>query len=187
MKRNFLSNDIAAQIKERLTAEEVARGYGFRPDRSGFIQCPFHKGDNHGSLKLYPGDRGWCCFGCRRGGSVINFVMELFGLNFSQAIIRLNSDFKLGLTASKPPPPQHSAALAERRRERREAERKREELLGLCREHRYYLECIKYMPPDGPDFIHPFYAEAVKRIDYLDYLTEEMMMDELGRAAGGTA
>ena len=43
--------DLASQIKERLTAQEVVEFYGFHPDRSGFIQCPFHQGDRHASLK----------------------------------------------------------------------------------------------------------------------------------------
>ena len=64
-------NDLARQIKEHLTARQVVALYGFHPDRGGYIQCPFHAVDNHGSLKVYDGDKsGWHCFGCGAGGSV---------------------------------------------------------------------------------------------------------------------
>ena len=91
MKRICLS-DAGRQIRQQLTMREVAELYGFTPDRNGFIKCPFHS-DNHGSLKLYPEDRGWHCFGCNAGGSVIDFVMKLFDLTFQQAVLRLDSDF----------------------------------------------------------------------------------------------
>ena len=35
-------NDLARQIKERLTTRQVVELYGFHPDRGGYIQCPFH-------------------------------------------------------------------------------------------------------------------------------------------------
>ena len=93
---NFRS-DAASQIKQLLTMQEVAERYGFIPNRSGYIQCPFHQGDNHGSLKIYPGTGGWHCFGCGAGGSVIDFAMRLFDINFRQAVLRLNMDFGLGI------------------------------------------------------------------------------------------
>lgn len=37
-----------------------------------------------------------------KGGSVIDFVMDLFDLSFRQAVLRLNLDFRLGLTDSRP-------------------------------------------------------------------------------------
>ena len=82
--------DLASQIKERLTAQEVVEFYGFHPDRSGFIKCPFHQGDRHASLKVYSGNKtGWHCFGCGAGGSVIDFVMKLFDIDFRQACVRI--------------------------------------------------------------------------------------------------
>lgn len=113
-----MSSDIAERIKERLTAREVVEFYGFHIDRAGYIQCPFHTGDDHGSLKVYEGGKtGWHCFGCGAGGSVIDFVMRLFNLNFRQAVLRLNTDFNLGLTREKASKAERSAILEQRRRE----------------------------------------------------------------------
>ena len=115
-------SDLAAEIKERLTARQVIEAYGFHPNRAGYIQCPFHAGDRHGSLKIYDGDKtGWHCFGCGAGSTVIDFVMKLFNINFRQACLRLDADFSLGLTGKRPSAAEISAALAARRQE---AERK---------------------------------------------------------------
>lgn len=42
------------------------------------MRCPFHE-DEHPSLQLYPED--WYCFGCRRGGSVVDFAGYLWNLH----------------------------------------------------------------------------------------------------------
>lgn len=91
------------EVKERLTMDEVVRHYGFTPSRSGFVPCPFHHGDRSPSLKVYPGNRGFHCFGCGKGGSVIDFTSELFGLDTMGAVRRLNEDFALGLTLDRKP------------------------------------------------------------------------------------
>lgn len=126
--------DISAEIKRLVPMNVAARFYGFEPNQSGFIKCPFHA-DKTASMKIYPGERGFCCFGCHEAGSVIDFVMKLYGLSFRDAIARLNEDFGLGLTNDKPDP----EVLAKRRRERQEAERKRAEYDRI-----YRAKCDEY-------------------------------------------
>lgn len=53
-------------------AEYVRVLQGLEPDRRGKLLCPFHA-DSRPSLQLYP-DRSWYCFGCRRGGTIIDFA-----------------------------------------------------------------------------------------------------------------
>lgn len=84
------------QIKDAVPMTEAAPFYGFHVNSAGFCSCPFH-GEKTASLKVYPGRRGWHCFGCHKGGDVIDFVRELFGLPFVDAEKRLNDDFRLGL------------------------------------------------------------------------------------------
>lgn len=88
--------DIFREVREALDMGAVARFYGYEPNRAGFIRCPFHA-DKTASLKLYPGARGWHCFGCNRGGSVIDFVALTQGIPPLEAVRRLNEDFLLGL------------------------------------------------------------------------------------------
>ena len=85
------------EIRSRLSSREVLEFYGFDVDRAGFCHCPFHQGDNTGSLKVYDGNKGWHCFGCGAGTSVIDFVMKYFGLSFYDAEKKLNEDFRMGL------------------------------------------------------------------------------------------
>ena len=109
-------NGLAAAIREAVPMAQAAEYYGLEANRSGFALCPFHREDTP-SLKLYP--QGFYCFGCGKGGDVIRFVMELFGITFSQAVTRLSSDFHLGLLDGRPARPS-SARLEQRRREREE-------------------------------------------------------------------
>lgn len=151
--------DLASQIKERLTALEVVEFYGFHPDRSGFIQCPFHQGDRHASLKVYSGNKtGWHCFGCGAGGSVIDFVMKLFDIDFRQACVRLNMDFSLGLTGERPTHAERSALLEARCREAERREAFEQEYREKAAEHRYWWEVLKYFAPaPGDRVLHPLY------------------------------
>lgn len=167
---------IADDIKHMLTSRQVAEHYGLHVGRAGVISCPFHKGDRTPSLKLYDGERGWYCFGCGRGGSVINFVMELFGLNFQQAVLRINADFNLGLSNRKPTRAEHSAIIEARKAEQREREREEAEFWQHIRDMRYYREIIALFRPiknGGEIYFHPFYAEAVKRLPYIEYWLDD--------------
>jgi hypothetical protein len=49
-------------------------GYTPVPDGGGrfAIQCPFHEGDREPSLKLYPRDNSFYCFGCGAWGDALN-------------------------------------------------------------------------------------------------------------------
>lgn len=160
------------RIKQTLTAREVAEFYGFTPNFAGFIRCPFHAGDNHGSLKLYPGDRGWHCFGCNEGGSVIDFAMKLFGVPFRDAVQRLSDDFGLGLSDFTPDRKMRSEALERRKKEAADRARREEKIRELSEEYRRYYEVVNTVPPqlreDGSMWVHPLYGEAVKALPALE-------------------
>lgn len=88
--------DKAAEIKRLVPMTQAAPFYGVEIRSDGFGCCPFH-GEKTPSMKVYDGDRGWHCFGCHEGGSVIDFVMKLYGLPFLDAEKRLDADFRLNL------------------------------------------------------------------------------------------
>lgn len=173
-------SDLAGQVKSLVTVREAAEYYGFHPNRAGYICCPFHS-EKTASLKLYPDERGWCCFGCHAGGTVIDFVMKLFDIPFRQAVLRINADFNLGLTWDKPDPAARSAVLEARRREARrkaELERMENQYRKLAAEHQYWWDALKCFPPSREDieagYVHPLYTEAVKKQPYLEYLLDEL-------------
>ena len=87
---------MAAQtIRDTVTMEEILGLYGYQT-RRGFMCCPFH-GEKEPSLKVYPKSGGWHCFGCERGGSVIDFVKEHEGCDFRTAVIAIDRALHLDL------------------------------------------------------------------------------------------
>lgn len=87
----------AAQvIRDTVTMDQVLDLYGYKT-RHGFMVCPFH-GDTDASLKVYKGTGGWHCFGCGKGGSVVDFVMEQEGCDFRTAVAAIDKALRLGLT-----------------------------------------------------------------------------------------
>lgn len=86
-------------VKVAVTLPDAARAYGYTPNRSGFIRCPFHQ-ERTPSMKLY--DRRFHCFGCGAHGTVIDFVGGLFSLTPLEAARKINEDFRLRLN-DRPP------------------------------------------------------------------------------------
>ena len=167
----------AEEIKARIPATELLPFYGIEIDRSGFAKCPFH-GERTASLKAYPGDRGFCCFGCHASGDVIDFVMKYFGLPFKDAITKINDDFHLGFPIGQKISRQHM--LDNARREflaRREREKQMEE------KHRIDLDVNSafdewkrlddqtelFAPKKIGDEFSPQFAEALREIDGAAY------------------
>lgn len=147
--------------------DEVARRYGFEPNRAGFIRCPFHQGDRTASLKIYPGRGGFHCFGCGAHGSVIDFAMLLFGISFGQALLRLNSDFGLGLSARGPGPSEASKILQERARAAKELAQDRALYQTYTVLHRAMWLALK----SGEET--PLYFAALRELPVLEYWFEE--------------
>ena len=111
--------NIASEIAERLTMQEVFSLYGFQTDRKGNICCPFHS-EKQPSLGYYADGKRWHCFGCNEGGNAIDFIIKFFNLTFKQAIAKLDYDFNLGVAGRK-------LTYSERERlKQAEAERKRQ-------------------------------------------------------------
>ena len=75
--------------------EQILQIYGYRTKR-GFMCCPFH-GEKEPSLKVYKNTGGWHCFGCERGGSVIDFVMMHENCSFPAAVRGIDSAMHMGL------------------------------------------------------------------------------------------
>lgn len=113
---------LADQIKGAVDLREAMEYYGVRFNRRGYAVCPFHS-EKTASLSIKNGR--FTCFGCGAAGDVIEFVQRHFGLDFGQALVRINNDFQLGLTAEKPTA--QSRAIARERAEKRRQERARKE------------------------------------------------------------
>lgn len=77
---------------------------GQRPDRAGKIRCPFHEDDEPSLHVFAEPERGWFCFGCRRGGSVYDFAALLWGREpRGREFLALRRELEAALRAPRPP------------------------------------------------------------------------------------
>lgn len=113
-------------IKARLSVSDLLEAEGYPVGRRGKLRCPLHDGDNTPSFQVYPGGRGWYCFGCGQGGDVINLAMALWGLTFREAVRELDRRFSLGLSREAPRGRQEALDAWKRRDARQSASRQRE-------------------------------------------------------------
>lgn len=97
----------AQYIRDNVEMQSILDLYGYTT-KHGFMVCPFH-GDHDASLKVYGGTGGWHCFGCDRGGSVIDFVMEHENCSFRTAVIAIDTHLRLGLMDSHENPEEADA------------------------------------------------------------------------------
>jgi DNA primase catalytic core len=95
--------DIVTVIGEHLTLKKQGRNW--------MGLCPFH-GEKTPSFAVSREKGTYYCFGCKRGGDVIDFVMELDRLSFADAVERLAERFGVELPPASP--------AARRRREESE-------------------------------------------------------------------
>lgn len=59
-------------------------------NRQNFAKCPWHT-EKSASLKYYPQQNRCYCFGCNKGGDVIDVVRVLFDLSLQDAIKKLTN------------------------------------------------------------------------------------------------
>ncbi len=85
---------IFSEVKEYLTARQVAEYYGLQVKRNGLACCPFHD-DKHPSMKI---DKNYHCFACGVGGDAIDYVSRMFGLSQYDAALQLIEDFQLPIS-----------------------------------------------------------------------------------------
>ena len=162
---------LADEVKARVTTRQLCAHVGLTVDRQGFALCPFH-GDGNKSLKVYAdSNRGWTCFGCHRGGTVIDFAMNWYGIDFQQAIVRLDSDFGLGLPLQrKMSKTERIAARQERRRiEKQKADAQNAFFMAessFAKLHDQYCLLLttseRECPKRPSDAISVLYAEALQ-------------------------
>ncbi len=85
--------NIFKEVKDRVTAREVASGYGLSIAKNGMACCPFHT-DKHPSMKI---EQGYYCFACGAKGDAIGYVAQLFGISQYDAAVKIIQDFHLAI------------------------------------------------------------------------------------------
>jgi DNA primase len=162
IKKSSIENVVAAaDMVELVSARTQLRRVGSR--WTG--RCPFHE-ERTPSFSVNPVEKLFYCFGCSKGGDLINFVRETEGLEFADAVEWLAGRYRIELEYEETSP----RAEAERRR--------RERLLALLE-----AAAIFYSR-------HLWETEAGKSVR--DYLAERGLREEvcrrfrLGLSPGGS-
>lgn len=171
----------AHEIKNAVTMREVCEAYGLEVNRSGFACCPFHN-EKTPSMKIYPGNRGFCCFGCHKAGDVLDFVKLYFNLSFREAQKKLNDDFALGLPIDGEicgRKLKQAKAKADRREKKRKQEQERHQrLLNAYRSALDVYSCIELTIRDkAPQGAHEEpseeYLQALMQFDIARFKLSE--------------
>lgn len=169
--------NFADEIKQRVSMVDMLQQYGIEMDRANFCKCPFHQ-EKSASFKAYAGDRGYYCYGCHTSGSVIDFVMQYFGLQYGDSINKINTDFSLGLPIGERISLRQRREMERRQMERQEErdreQRERERLEGEYWSafdvwKRYDTNKREYAPRSPSEDFHPLFVDAVKNIDRATY------------------
>lgn len=80
------------EIKASNSMYDILAMYGIHPNRSGFITCPFHKGDREPSMKVYKD--GYNCFACGANGDIFSFIMEMENQDFKEVFLSLGGTYE---------------------------------------------------------------------------------------------
>ena len=122
------------ELVEKNDIVDVVSGYVRLTKRSGANQfglCPFHS-EKTPSFSVSPDRQIYHCFGCGKGGGVINFIMEIENLSFPEAV-----EF-LAKRVGMPIPEEENSAESKKRRR----------MLDLNRDAaRFFHTCLK--SPEG--------------------------------------
>ena len=164
--------DIAAEIRESVTMEDVLHAYA--PSvrtRNHRCPCPIHNGKDYNFSYTR---NGYKCFVCGESGDVIEFVQTMCGLHDrADAMKQINADFRLNLPINGTISAIQSADLALKRAEREKKEKAHAEWEETY--HSLWAEWIacdtakRTADPESAE-----YAAAVKRIDYIAYLIDNL-------------
>ena len=81
------SDQFLDEVVARNDIADVVSGYVTLTRKGGnlFGLCPFHN-EKTPSFSVAPDKQIYHCFGCKKGGGVINFIMEIEGLSFPEAV-----------------------------------------------------------------------------------------------------
>ena len=115
--------DIAGAIHETVTMDEAVRMYAPEHNpRYHRIPCPIHQGKDYNFSYT---KTGYKCFVCGASGDVISFVQTILSLrDRTDAMKRINADFRLGLPIGCEITSAENKALEERRKAAREKEKR---------------------------------------------------------------
>ena len=155
-------SNIAKQLSDIVTIKDILHKYGIPEGSHNRTQCPIHSGKDRNFAYT---DKVFHCWVCGESGNAITLVAKIFGLNYTQAAIKLNNDFALNFTSAKPTYRDRiKAREIQKQRERAQARAELGERMyaQLCKVRREIARC---------------FGEDIREIRYLDGVLDKYISD----------
>lgn len=175
--------DCAAEIRKRLPVKDALYRYGLDFDSKGSAHCPFHS-EKTASFKIKD-NIYWHCFGCQAHGDIIDFVIKYFGLEWKEALSRINDDFNLQLPINRRQTVAESLQASKRQREleqERAIKAARIESYESMLDTYAAFDCaiMRLKPKPGDTELNPIYVYALHHINYYRQLIKVTQLPERG-------
>ena len=164
------------EIKQTYSMTNIVERYGLRPNRAGFIRCPFHKGDHTASLKIYKDS--FYCFGCGASGDIFQFVMLMDGISFKDAFVTLGGHYDQPETKREARHRKRDQLIAEqkRRNKKEDSEQKRKRMASVGRDMNLYKTIMRCWQPFSDEWCDCM-NNYIKNLCEYDSLWEEVSED----------
>lgn len=110
-----LSRITSEKVRERADIEDVVNDYIPLKKRGQNLWacCPFHN-EKSPSFSVSPSKQIYKCFGCGKAGDAIQFVMDIEGIGFNEAIKQLARKYGIEVEEDEAPTPEVVQAYNER-------------------------------------------------------------------------
>ena len=188
----MIRDSVIQRVKD-LSVKEVLEGLGLQFQRRGASYvccCPLH-GERSPSFNVNLARNTWHCFGCNKGGSAIDFLMERDNLTFIEAVKAIAADNNIEI--------QYDRTDDDEDEKRKEAARQRESMLIVCKSvQEFYLQSFDADNAEaatareyaysrwGEQFCKEFgigYAPRDSRL-LLNYIREKCLTDDIVELLG---
>ncbi|MDF2158110.1 DNA primase [Algoriphagus sp. CAU 1675] len=103
------------KVKERMDIEEIVSDYVplKKKGQNLWACCPFH-GEKTPSFSISPAKQIYKCFGCGKAGDPIQFIMDIEGIGFQEAIRHLAGKYGIEVEEDETRTPEQEQAQSER-------------------------------------------------------------------------
>ena len=111
----MISRATTEKVRERVDIEEVVNDYVplKKKGQNLWACCPFHN-EKSPSFSVSPAKQIYKCFGCGKAGDPIQFVMDIEGIGFNEAIRHLATKYGIEIEEDKNVTPESVQAYNER-------------------------------------------------------------------------
>ena len=152
-----ISKSSIQEVYNRLDAVSVVQDYISIEKKGGRFwgRCPFHAGgqERTPSFTINPEDKLYYCYGCRKGGNIIGFVMEMEKISYPEAVKTLARKFSVELI--------YDNDTEEDSRDREAENTRREELHELYRRTTLAFSHFLLEKPEGKTALDYLYSRKI--------------------------